>query len=102
MQKVLLAIAIICGVSIAYIDSRPGWDDTGISVGMLVLTTGLLSVLGYRRSWLLALAVGAWIPLYEIPTTHNAGSLVAVAFALAGAYAGRLFRSAIKSVQSNN
>ncbi|MDH4036192.1 MAG: hypothetical protein OEX18_00050 [Candidatus Krumholzibacteria bacterium] len=102
MQKALLTIAVVCGVSIAYIDSRPGWDDTGISVGMLVLTTGLLSVLGYRRSWLLALAVGAWIPLYGILTTHNPASIVAIAFALVGAYGGRLLRSAIKSAQSKN
>src|SRR5512139_351729 len=29
MQKILLALAILMGLLIAYVDSRPTWDDTG-------------------------------------------------------------------------
>jgi hypothetical protein len=65
MQKVLLAIGILAGLLIAYVDSRPTWDDTGITVGSMLLTSGLLTLLGYRRPWLIALAVGIWTPLYE-------------------------------------
>ena len=95
VQKVLLVLAIVAGLSIAYIDSRPNWDDTGISVGLVLLTAGLFGLLGYRRAWLLAMAVGAWIPLYGILVTHSAASTVALVIALVGAYAGRLCRAAI-------
>jgi hypothetical protein len=31
MQKLLIAISIAFGLLIAYVDSRPNWDDTGIT-----------------------------------------------------------------------
>ena len=31
MPKVLLPIAIGLGLLIAYVDSRPNWDDTGLT-----------------------------------------------------------------------
>jgi hypothetical protein len=94
-QKVLLAIAVVAGLFIGFVDSRPGWDDTGISVGLILLTTGLLALLGYRRTWLLAVVVGAWIPFYGTLVTHNGASIAALVIALAGAYAGRLCRAGI-------
>src|SRR5689334_18066823 len=36
MQKILLAIAVIAGLFYAYVDSRPTWDDTGITVGIIL------------------------------------------------------------------
>jgi membrane associated rhomboid family serine protease len=66
MQKVLLVLGVLCGLFIAYVDSRPTWDDTGITVGALLLSSGLLTLLGYRRPWLMAPAIGLWLPLYEI------------------------------------
>lgn len=71
LQKLLLAIAILAGVLIAYVDSRPTWDDTGITAGSMFLTSSLLTLLGYRRPWLAALAVGVWTPLYEIYVSRN-------------------------------
>lgn len=98
VQRLLLALAIVAGLSIAYVDSRPSWDDTGISAGLVLLTTGLLALLGHRRPWLLAMAVGAWIPLYGILVTHHAASILALVIALVGAYSGRLCRVAIVRV----
>jgi len=65
MQKVLLILALLAGLFLAYVDSRPTWDDTGITVGSMLLVSGLLTLLGHKRPWLIALAVGIWTPLYE-------------------------------------
>lgn len=95
MQKILLVVAVLTGLCIAYIDSRPTWDDTGITVGAILLTSGLLTLLGYRRPWLIALAIGVWTPLYETYITHSfslSGGVLLLLFvlliSLVGAYAG--------------
>ncbi len=88
MQKILLAIALLAGLFYAYVDSRPTWDDTGITVGVILLTCGILAMIGFQRPWLLALAVGLWLPLYEIFTTHAYASIVALVIAFIGAYGG--------------
>jgi len=71
MQKLLLALAVLMGFLIAYVDSRPTWDDTGITAGMMLLSSGLLTLLGYRRPWVIALAVGLWTPFYEMYLSGN-------------------------------
>ena len=103
MQKVLLALAIIMGLFIAYVDSRPTWDDTGITVGTMLLSSGLLTLLGYRRPWLIALAIGLWTPLYETYVSHNFGlpgvvlfPLIVLLICLVGAYSGWAIRLGIR------
>ncbi len=96
MQRILLVIAVVAGLFFAYVDSRPTWDDTGILAGAILLTCGLISLLGFRRPWLLALAVGAWIPLRGIFITHNFGSILALVIAFVGAYGGWIFRLGIR------
>ena len=88
MQKVLLVLGLIAGLLLAYVDSRPNWDDTGITVFALLLSSGLLGLAGFRRPWLLGLVVGIWIPLWEGISRTNFGALAALIFAFAGAYAG--------------
>lgn len=103
MQKILLALAVVAGLFIAYVDSRPTWDDTGITAGAIVLSAGLLTLLGYRRPWLIALAVGLWLPIYEIYKSHNYSlpslilfPLVILLIASIGAYGGWLVRLGIQ------
>ena len=95
VQKILLAFAVLAGWFIAFVDSRPTWDDTGITVGMILLSSGLLTLLGHRRPWLIALAVGLWTPLYETVVSRNFAlpgvillPLVVLLISFAGAYAG--------------
>ena len=95
MQKILLTIAVIAGLFFAYVDSRPTWDDTGITVGALLLTSGLLALIGFQQPWLLALAVGLWLPLYEVTTTHAYASIIALVVAFIGAYGGWAVRLGI-------
>ncbi len=94
-QKILAAVAISLGLLIGYLDSRPTWDDTGISAGLLLIGAGILGALGPQRPWLWALCVGIWIPLFGIINALNYGSLIALAVAFAGAYGGMLVRRAV-------
>ena len=102
VQKILLVCAVLTGLFIAFVDSRPGWDDTGITAGAMLLSSGLLTLLGYRRPWLIALAIGLWTPLYETYLSHNfrfPGVILFPLFVLliptVGAYAGWAVRLGI-------
>ena len=96
MQSILLAVAVLAGLFSAYIDSRPAWDDTGILVGGLILMSGLLTLLGHRKPWLIALAIGIWIPLHDIYLSHDPRMLIVLLFPLVGAYGGWLVRLGIR------
>lgn len=88
----LLLLAIALGLLIAWVDSRPSWDDSGVTAGMVFLTAAFFGALGPARAPLWALAVGIWIPLFGIILHQNVGSLLALAVAFLGAYAGALTR----------
>jgi HAAS domain-containing protein len=96
MQNILLAIAVLAGLFSAYVDSRPTWDDTGILAGGLLIISGLLTLLGHRKPWLIALAVGIWIPLHDIYLSHDFRMLLVLLFPLVGAYGGWLVRLGIR------
>ena len=92
MTKLLLGVALALGGSIAYLDSRPGWDDTGVTALTIFVGCALLGAAGPRYPWLWALAVGPWIPTLGITRESNYGTLLALPVAFAGAYAGMAFR----------
>ena len=87
--KSLLGIAAVAmGLAIAWVDSRPHWDDTGISVGMIFLGCALLGALRPTRAWQWALSIGVWIPLWGVLLSHNYGTFLALIPAFLGAYIG--------------
>lgn len=96
MQTLLLGIAVLAGFFSAYVDSRPTWDDTGILVGGLLLVSGLLTLLGHRRPWLIALAIGIWIPARQIFLNHDFKMLIILLIPFIGAYGGWLVRLGIQ------
>jgi len=87
-QKLYLLAAVIFGLLVAYVDSRPTWDDTGITVFALLIGSGIIGLLVEKRPWLYALAVGLWLPLWYILTTHNLSMLIVLAFPFVGVYVG--------------
>lgn len=101
MQKILLALGLLAGLFYAYVDALPNWDDTGILAGALLLTSGLLALLGYRRPWLLALAVGLWIPLHDVFVLHDLRIFIVLLIPFIGAYAGwgahQVFRKTVRT-----
>lgn len=92
MRKILLVVALAVGILIAYVDSLPHWDDTGITVLALLVSSGLLGMLSPRRPWLWALAVGVWIPLVGLVVRHDPTMLIVLGFPFIGAYAGMAVR----------
>ena len=96
MQNVLLVVAVALGGLITYVDSRPGWDDTGVTAFTVLVASGVLGFLGPKRPWLWALAIGLWIPLLGIIREQNFGTLIALAVAFVGAYAGMAIRRTFK------
>lgn len=97
-QRILFVVAVTLGFAIAYVDSRPTWDDTGITAGAVLITAGILGALGPERPWLWALGVGGWIPLFGIFNGWNRASLLALGIAFVGAYGGMLVRRALGRV----
>jgi len=92
----LTLVAAASGLGIAYMDSRPGFDDTGITAGLLLIAAGCLGSAAPQRPWLWALMIGLWIPLHAIASQHSVaslGMLLVLAFPFAGAYAGTALRT---------
>lgn len=87
MQKGLLAAAVAAGLLIAWVDSRPTWDDARITASALFIGAGIVGLFVRRRPWLFGLAVGLWIPLRGIVLRHDARFLLTLLFPLAGVYA---------------
>lgn len=94
---ILLIVALALGFLVTYVDSRPNWDDTGVTAAAILVSCGLLGAAEPRQPWLWALAVGLWIPILRIARTQNYGSLLALAVAFVGAYAGMSFRRLARS-----
>ena len=86
----LALAATVIGVVIGYLDSRPSWDDTGITAALLLLTSALVAGLSGRRPWLWALLIGIWIPLFEVRGAAGLASLAALALSALGAFGAYL------------
>ena len=89
-KSFILSVLFACifGIGIAWIDAQPSWDDSGISAFMILLVSMLAAYMARRKPWLIALAVGAWIPIYGIIFIQNFGSLLALLPGIIGAYTG--------------
>jgi hypothetical protein len=91
-ERLLLPLSAAGGIAVAWIDSRPHWDDTGVTVGLLVLLAAACGMRAPRRAWRWGLAVGIWIPLHAIVARGDFLMLIVLAFPLAGAWAGAAAR----------
>lgn len=86
--SILLILSGMAGLLIAWNDNRPGWDDTGITAGLIVLSAALFGYLSPSRPWIWALSVGIWIPLYSIVSLGDFKMLLVMLFGFAGSYLG--------------
>jgi hypothetical protein len=84
----LLVGALVLGLAVALVDSSPGWDDTGVSAGVLLVVAGLFGAARPSRAWLWALALGLWTPVLGIAVRGNLAALIALVPAFLGAFAG--------------
>ncbi len=92
---ILVIIAVTAGLLIAWIDASPHWDDAGIIAGLIVIVTATLGFIMPRRAALWAIAVGVWMPLWNISHSNNYGALLGLVFAIVGSYAGAFGRKLI-------
>ena len=83
------ALALCVGLAIAWVDTRPRWDDAGVTAGALAIAAAASS-LARVPPWLAAALVAGPILIAEL--SRGAGVLLAIPFALAGAYAGAFVR----------
>jgi uncharacterized membrane protein AbrB (regulator of aidB expression) len=96
MRTMIHAVAAVAvGVVIAFIDSGPSWDDTGVTAGAILIATCVFAFAAGRRPWLWAVLVGAWVPAVGILLRGDPATMLAFAFALVGAYAGHGLRRAV-------
>lgn len=84
----LLSLAVAGGLVIAWVDSRPSWDDAGVIAGVICAFASMFGCAQPRRPWLWALAVGAWIPLFGLLRGGSPATLLALGAGGVGAYAG--------------
>ena len=84
----VLPAAVVLGLAIALVDVSPGWDDTGVSAGVLFLAAAALGAVRPSRAWLSALALGLWVPALNIAVRGNPAALLALVPAFLGAFAG--------------
>ena len=91
---ILLIVALALGAAIMWIDTRPSWDDTGVTAGLIFVATAAMGFLSPTRAWLLALAVASWVPAFGL-SHGNAATALAFAFGFGGAYAGAAARCLI-------
>ena len=90
-------IGLLLGAGIGYVDSRPTWDDTGITVGAVVLCAFVAAAISPRWAWLLGLAVGLPVLAFNVVLRGNYASAAAVGVGVVGAgigyAAGKLLRT---------
>ncbi|MDQ2933503.1 MAG: hypothetical protein M3R49_00725 [Chloroflexota bacterium] len=87
-EPLLAVVAVALGVAIAWVDSRPSWDDTAITAISLLGAAAIIAAVSGRRPLVWAVLVGAWTPMLEIPASGDPASLLALGFAVAGSLIG--------------
>jgi len=85
-----LLLSLAVGCLIGYVDSRPTWDDTGITAGSIFLASLLLAVWRPRSGWLTGLLIGGPVVAFNVIATGNLASLLALVIALVGSIVGIL------------
>jgi hypothetical protein len=91
-------LALLAGCAIAWMDTRPGWDDTGVTAGALFLASALASSFGVAW-WLAPVLVAGPVISAEIGGL-GWGALVILGVSVIGAGVGTAVRRTIASHDS--
>jgi hypothetical protein len=86
-----MVFALVAGAAIAWVDSRPTWDDTGVSAALVFFAAALASVLRVRPVLAIVFVAG---PLIAVSLVHgDNGGLLAGFIAALGALIGAKLRA---------
>jgi hypothetical protein len=89
---IAIVVAIGAGLGLAFLDSQPGYDSTGITaVGLAISALIAVMIEGSGRVLrvaALAVLVGIWIPIVEFASPGSSGSLLSFVFSTVGAFIG--------------
>ena len=88
----LLAASNAIGLLLAWIDSRPTWDDSGISVALVLGASAFFGFASPKGPWIWAASVGIWVPVIGILGSQEYPSIVALMISIGGAYGGAALR----------
>jgi hypothetical protein len=88
----VLVVALIIGCAIGYMDSRPTWDDTGITAGATVLSAAALTFGAPGRALFVALLLGFPVVVMNYVTSRRLDSWIVLVIALVGAGIGFALR----------
>jgi hypothetical protein len=88
------ALGLAVGCFIGWVDTRPNWDDTGVTVGMLFLAAGGTAALG-ARWWLAVLLITGPVILLEYRTA-GFGIIIIPAIGALGALLGQTLSHALR------
>ncbi len=92
-RHIITSILVLgAGAFIAWMDTRPGWDDAAISAGAVMLVAALGAAAGLRI-WTSALLSA--LPVVALEVAGGLGVLLAVPFALGGSLAGSLIHESL-------
>jgi hypothetical protein len=92
-ELTIAAVALVAGLAIAWVDTRPTWDDTGVTAGALLLAAALAAGAGLRW-WGAALLVAVPLLGAELRSV-GAGVSVSLLFTSAGSLIGAGFRRVV-------
>jgi hypothetical protein len=96
--SLLFIIAFAFGLLIGWVDTRPTWDDAGITAAAIIIVTAPLGAIMPSRAWVWALTVGGCVLLLNtVLAGVNNRVMLALLISFIGAYAGVLIRRIIVS-----
>ena len=92
---ILLLLACTIGYLLGKVDTSKNWNDTGVIVGLVLISCFILSYLMKKFAWLWAIIIGGLIFCFDVLPNGNYGAAGAILFAFLGAYSGVFFRKYI-------
>jgi hypothetical protein len=96
----LFVFTCATGLVLAKIDTSKGWDDTAVTVGLVLISSFLAGVVLPRFAWLWAINLTAFIFIFNAVESNNYQSAGALVFGLIGAYCGLLFAKVVYGIRS--
>ena len=95
-------VALLLGVGIGWVDSRPAWDDTGITAVAVFVCAFAAAAGDPRWAWLSGLAVGLPVLALDAVLRGGYGAVAAVGIGLVAAGLGYLAGRFLRSVDPTN